>query len=83
MSEESFNLWYKQQIWHRNSIGVTLQEKKRGPRKISMWSPFSNMAATGSPEILNFALKGQQMVERDNYDDEFHVLTIANIQIML
>ena len=30
-----------------------------------------------------FALKGQQMVEKDNYDDEFNVLTIANVQIML
>ena len=57
--------------------------KKRGPRKISIWPPFSNMVATGYPEILFFALKGQQMVEKDNYDDEFYVLTIANVQIML
>ena len=31
--------------------------KKRGPRKISIWPPFSNMAATGYPEILFFCLK--------------------------
>ena len=40
--------------------------KKRGPRKISIWPPFSNMAVKGYPEILFFALKGQQMVEKDN-----------------
>ena len=57
--------------------------KKRGPRKISIWPPFSNMAALGYHEILFFALKGQQMVEKANYDNEFYVLTIANVQIML
>ena len=57
--------------------------KKRGPGKISIWLPFSNMAAIGYPEILFFAIKGQQMVEKNNYDNEFYVLTIANVQIML
>ena len=83
MSEESFKLWYKQQIWHKYSIGVTLQEKKRGPRKISMWPPFSNMAAMGYTEIPFFYLKGQQMVEKDNYDNKFYVLSITNVQTML
>ena len=40
------------------------------------------MAATGYPEILFLALKEQHMVEKDNYDNEFYVLTIANVQIM-
>ena len=57
--------------------------KKRGPRKISIWPPFSNMTAMGYHEILFFALKGQQMVEKDNYDNEFYISTIANVQIML
>ena len=83
MSEESFKLWYKQQIWHKYSIGATLHEKKREPGKISIWPPFANMAATGYPEILFFALNGQQMVEKDHDDDEFYVLTIANVQMML
>ena len=56
--------------------------KKRGPRKILIWPPFSNMAALGYHEILFFALKRQQMVEKANYDNEFYVLTIANVQIM-
>ena len=30
-----------------------------------------------------FALNGQQMVEKDHDDDEFYVLTIANVQMML
>ena len=33
--------------------------KKRGLHKISIWPPFSNMAATGYPKVLFFALKGQ------------------------
>ena len=41
------------------------------------------MAATGYRKVLFFALKGQQMVGKDNYDGEFYVLTIANVQIML
>ena len=57
--------------------------KKRGPRKISIWPPFSKMAAIGYHEILFFALKGEQMVEKDNYDGEFYILTIANVQMML
>ena len=35
------------------------------------------MAAMGYPEILFFAIKGQQMVEKDDYDNDFYV------QIML
>ena len=57
--------------------------KKRGPCKIPIWPPFSKMAAMGYHEILFFALKGQQMVEKNNYDNEFYSLTIANVQIML
>ena len=57
--------------------------KKSGPRKISIWPPFSNMAAMGYPKILFFALNGQQMVEKDNYDNKFYVLSIADVQIML
>ena len=56
--------------------------KKRGPRKISIWPPFSKMAAMGYPEILFFALNGQQMVEKDNHENRFYVLSIANVQIM-
>ena len=57
--------------------------KKRGPRKISIWLPFFNMAAMGYSEILIFALKGQQMVEKDNDDDKFYILSIENVQLML
>ena len=45
--------------------------KKRGPRKISIWPPFSKMAAMGYPEILFFAWNGQQMLEKDNYENRF------------
>ena len=41
------------------------------------------MAAMDYPEILFLALKGQQMVEKDNYDNKFYVLSIANVPIML
>ena len=57
--------------------------KKRGPRKMSIWPPFSNMAAMGYPEILFFALKGQQMVGKDNDNNKFYVLSIENVQLML
>ena len=40
------------------------------------------MAAVGYPEILFFALKGQQMVEKYNYENRFYVLSIANVQIV-
>ena len=56
--------------------------KKRGPRKISIWPPFSNMAAMGYPEIIFFALKGQQMVKKDD-DNKFYVLSKENVQLML
>ena len=67
------------QLLYRGQIS----RKKRGPRKISIWPPFSNMAAMGYPEILFFAFKAQLMVEKDDYDYEFYVLTIANVPIML
>ena len=41
------------------------------------------MAATGYPENVFFALKGQQMLEKGNYDNKFYVLSIANAQTML
>ena len=41
------------------------------------------MATLGYPEILFVALKGQQMVEKDNYENKFYVLSIANVQITL
>ena len=56
--------------------------KKRGPRKISIWPPFSKMAAMGYPENVFFALNGQQMVGKDNNENRFYVLSIANVQIM-
>ena len=40
------------------------------------------MAAMGYPEIVFFALNGQHMVEKDNYENRFYVLSIANVQIM-
>ena len=40
------------------------------------------MAAMGYPEILFFALNGQQMVVKDNYENRFSVLSIANVQIV-
>ena len=40
------------------------------------------MAAMGYPEILFFALNGQQMVEKDNYGNRFYVLSKANVQIV-
>ena len=57
--------------------------KKRGPRKISKWPPFSKMAATGYPETLFFALKEEQMVEKGIYDNKVYVSSIANTQTML
>ena len=56
--------------------------KKRGPRKISIWPPFSKMAAMGYPENVFFALNGQQMVGKDNNRNRFYVLSIANVQIL-
>ena len=42
------------------------------------------MAAMGYTIVcLFFALKGQQMVEKDNDDNEFYVLSIENVQLML
>ena len=41
------------------------------------------MAAIGYPKIPFFALKGQQLVEKDNYDNKFCVLGTTNVQIML
>ena len=41
------------------------------------------MAAMGYPKISFFALKGQQMVEKGNYDNNFLVLSIENVQIIL
>ena len=41
------------------------------------------MAAMGDPEIIFFALKGQQMGEKDNDDNKFYVLNIENVQLML
>ena len=41
------------------------------------------MAAMGYPEILFFTLKGQQMVEKDNDNNKFYVLSIENVQLML
>ena len=42
------------------------------------------MAAMGYPEILFFfCLKKQQMVEKDNQDNEFYVSTMASVLIML
>ena len=38
------------------------------------------MAAIGYTEIPFFALKGQQMVEKDSYDNKFYVLSITNVQ---
>ena len=40
------------------------------------------MAAMGYPEILFFALNGQLMVEKDNHENRFYVLSIANVQIV-
>ena len=56
--------------------------KKRRPRKISIWPPFSKMATMGYPENVFFALNGQQMVGKDNNENRFYVLSIANVQIM-
>ena len=40
------------------------------------------MAAMGYPEILFSAKNGQEMVEKDNYENRFYVLSIANVQII-
>ena len=40
------------------------------------------MAAMGFPEILFFALNGQQMFDKDNHENRFYVLSIANVEIM-
>ena len=40
------------------------------------------MAVMGYPKILFFALNGQQMVEKDNHENRFYVLSIANVQIV-
>ena len=84
MSEESFKLLYKQQIWHKYSIEVTLQEKKTQARQIfNMAAIFQYAAAMGYPEIIFFVLKGQQMIEKDNDDNKFYVLGIENVQLIL
>ena len=38
--------------------------KKCGPRKISLWLPFSNMAAMGYPEILFLPWKGSRWLRK-------------------
>ena len=83
MSEESLKLWYKQQIWHKYSIGVTLQEKDAGHAKFQYGRHFQRWPPRAIPKPIFFALKGQQMVEKGNYDDTFYVLSIADGQIML
>ena len=83
MSEESFKLWYKQQIWYKYSIGVTLKEKNAGHEKCQhgrhfpIWPPWAILKS------YFYALKGQQMVEEDNDDNKFYVLSIENFQLML
>ena len=37
--------------------GSLFKKKNRGPRKISIWPPFSKMAAMGYPEMLFFVLE--------------------------
>ena len=39
--------------------GGHFSRKESGPRKISIWPPFSKMAAMGFPEMLFFALNWQ------------------------
>ena len=51
---------------HKYSIGSPYKKKNAGHATITVWPPFSNMAAMGYPEFLFFALKGQQMVDKDN-----------------
>ena len=83
MSEESFKLWYKQQIWPKYSTGVTLQVKTRATQIFNVAAIFQYGRHGPSWNPIFFALKGQKMVEKDNYDDAFYVLTTANVQIML
>ena len=40
-----------------NTLWGSLFTKKRGPRKISIWPPFSKMAAMGYPKMLFFCFK--------------------------
>ena len=42
----------------------------------------SNMASMGYPEIIFFAFKGQQMAEKDNYDNAFYVSSILNVPMI-
>ena len=63
-----------------NTLWGSLFKKKR---KISKWPPFSNMAATGYPEILWGALKLQQMVKKDYCNSRVYVLFMQNVQLML
>ena len=83
MSEESFKLWYKQHIWHKYSIGVTLQEKIAGHAKFQYGRHFPRWPPRAILKPICFALKGQQMVEKGNNDNKFYVLSIANAQTML
>ena len=42
MWEESSKLWYKQKIWHKYFIGVTLQEKTRATQNFNMAAIFQD-----------------------------------------
>ena len=63
--------------------GGHYSRKKRGPRKISIWPPFSKMAALGYLEMLFFALQMAINGQRDYFDHGVYVLRMQNVQLML
>ena len=57
--------------------------KNAGHAKFQYGRHFPRWPPRAIPKPIFFGLKGQQMVEKGNYDDKFHVLSIADAQIML
>ena len=62
--------------------GSLFKKKARATQNFNMAAIFQD-GHYGYPETHIFVLKGQQMVEKGNYDDKFYVLIIADAQIML
>ena len=58
---------------------------KCGPHQISIWPPFSKMAAMGYPEVLFCAFKmaGSKNGQNGYFYIKLYVLIMQNVQLML
>ena len=63
--------------------GGHFSRKKRGPRKISIWPPFSKMADMGYCEMCFFASKMALNGQKDYFDNRVCVLSMQIAQLML